>query len=240
MLKWYYFIAILLALQSCGSTSQKFESELLGVNSKIENENSIEKEISPYRDELKDSMNVVLAKTKVDFVKNRPNGNLNNLIADIVYRAGMQRARIHSIAGNNSICLLNFGGLRAPINAGDITIGTCFEVMPFENEIVIATLNKDQVNAMVQNIKEAGGHPIGNCKLTVFDDSYDLMIGNTEYVPEFLYVITSDYLYNGGDNMSFFKGTRVIRTGYKIRDALIDYFYNNPEVENVEEERIKM
>lgn len=236
ILSWFLVFLIF----SCGSSDSTFRSEVKPVNNEIEINSIIEKEIEPYRNELKDSMNVMLSKTRIDFIKSRPNGNLNNLIADIVFKAGMRRSRVHSIAMNNTICLLNYGGLRAPINQGAITIGSCFEVMPFENEIVIAKLNKEQVKEMVSVIRQAGGHPISNAKLFISEDDYDLMVGSSDYLPEFLYVITSDYLYNGGDNMSFFKGTKVIKTGLKIRDALIDFFFRNPVVENIDEERIRL
>ncbi|MFT6027438.1 MAG: hypothetical protein ACI8P5_001701, partial [Bacteroidia bacterium] len=46
-----------------------------------------------------------------------------------------------------------------------------------------------------------------------------------ESVEEYLYVVTSDYLAEGGDNMNFFKDPlERIRTGIKIRDAIIDDF----------------
>ena len=39
------------------------------------------------------------------------------------------------------------------------------------------------------------------------------------------YVATSDYLYKGGDNMSFFSESDSVYTiNYKIRDILIDFF----------------
>ncbi|HJY12653.1 MAG TPA: hypothetical protein VJ304_07680, partial [Flavobacterium sp.] len=39
------------------------------------------------------------------------------------------------------------------------------------------------------------------------------------------YVVTNDYLANGGDNMNFFlKATDKFDLNYKIRNVLIDYF----------------
>jgi 2',3'-cyclic-nucleotide 2'-phosphodiesterase (5'-nucleotidase family) len=39
------------------------------------------------------------------------------------------------------------------------------------------------------------------------------------------YVVTSDYLSNGGDNMTFFKkGTHRYDIDYKLRNIIIDYF----------------
>ena len=46
-------------------------------------------------------------------------------------------------------------------------------------------------------------------------------------------VITSDYLSAGGDKMEFFKNAiKVETTGYKIRDAIIDYLTNEKEKGN--------
>ena len=39
------------------------------------------------------------------------------------------------------------------------------------------------------------------------------------------FVLTSDYLQEGGDKMNFFKNpVSLHKTGYKIRTAIIDYF----------------
>jgi hypothetical protein len=40
-------------------------------------------------------------------------------------------------------------------------------------------------------------------------------------------VLTSDYLANGGDNMSFLQGFNRKNLGIKLRDAFLDYFNQN-------------
>ena len=45
------------------------------------------------------------------------------------------------------------------------------------------------------------------------------------------YVVTSDYLVNGGDNMTFFqKGVEKYNLDYKLRNVLIDYFKTSKEI----------
>ncbi|MCB0478448.1 MAG: 5'-nucleotidase C-terminal domain-containing protein [Crocinitomicaceae bacterium] len=234
MIRVVYYLFGILFLYSCGSNSLQHQTQLMPVNPQIEKDSQIEKEISEYRKELEDSMNTVLAEAKVDFQRGKPNGNLNNLIADIVFKAGMQRARIHSIAHNNTIALLNWGGLRAPINKGKITIGTCFEVMPFENEIVIVEMTQEDLVIIKDFLIEKGGHPVSNMLV----EKNEIQVAGHPLSDQHYFVITSDYLFNGGDQMSFFKGKKVIHTGYKIRDALIDYFYRNPVVEDLPEKRL--
>ncbi len=44
------------------------------------------------------------------------------------------------------------------------------------------------------------------------------------------YIVTSDYLALGGDNMWFFSKGELISTGIKLRDLFIEKFKQNPEV----------
>ena len=45
------------------------------------------------------------------------------------------------------------------------------------------------------------------------------------------YVVTSDYLSNGGDNMLFFKkGVAQYNLDYKLRNIIIDYFKENKTI----------
>ena len=53
-------------------------------------------------------------------------------------------------------------------------------------------------------------------------------------------VITSDYLANGGDNMSFFKDKKQIKVGIKLRDAIIDYCEKTDTIDIKIDDRIKI
>ena len=44
-------------------------------------------------------------------------------------------------------------------------------------------------------------------------------------------MLTSDYLANGGDNMSFLKDKKQIKVGIKLRDAIIDYCSNTDTID---------
>ncbi|HMC02386.1 MAG TPA: hypothetical protein VKN14_15205, partial [Flavobacteriaceae bacterium] len=52
------------------------------------------------------------------------------------------------------------------------------------------------------------------------------------------YVATNDYLYSGGDNMTFFKpNDSLYDLNYKIRNALIDYFKKTDTIKPVIDDR---
>jgi hypothetical protein len=55
------------------------------------------------------------------------------------------------------------------------------------------------------------------------------------------YVVTSDYLANGGDNMNFFKkGVTNYPIEYKLRNILIDYFKEVDTIPLVKDKRISV
>lgn len=156
------------------------------------------------------------------------NTTIGNLMAHIVMEEG--NPIFYERTGKTiDMVLLNHGGIRAPINKGNITTETAFQVMPFENSIVVVALKGQQVNSLVYYLSKAKkAHPIEGMKITI-NKNYNVVeaLVNNQTIDKdkIYYVATNDYLYNGGDNMTFFKTNDTIYTlDYKIRNAMIDYF----------------
>jgi hypothetical protein len=124
--------------------------------------------------------------------------------------------------------LLNYGGIRAPIPKGNITLKNAYKVMPFENELVLVKLSGLKVKELLTYLfKSKNAHPISNISLKLNNTSYqDVIINNRKFNEnKNYYILTSNYLQQGGDKMNFFKSPILLyNTKYKIRTALIDYF----------------
>ena len=115
-------------------------------------------------------------------------------------------------------CLLNYGGIRASLPKGAIKRKDIYQLMPFENELVVVELADTDFYRVLDYLKISGGHPISNIKLAVNKDriTHNLDLNKT------IRILTSDYLANGGDKMSFFKDSvSHTKTGLKIRDILL-------------------
>ena len=120
--------------------------------------------------------------------------------------------------GRPFMCLLNVGGLRNSINEGPVTIGDIFKVMPFDNEVVAVELPISVLADIEFYLLNKDGEPIGNA---LFENG-KLEIPSLENESSF-WVVTSDYLMNGGDNMTFFsKRTKEVYLGKLMRDVMID------------------
>ena len=127
------------------------------------------------------------------------------------------------------ISLLNHGGIRSIIAKGDVTIRTAYEIMPFENSLIITEMKGSAIQEMAEYIiREKRPHPIDGMEI-IIDGKDNIKQIKVQDKPLELdatyYVATSDYLFNGGDSMFFFqKSTAHYDMDYKLRNLFIDYF----------------
>jgi 2',3'-cyclic-nucleotide 2'-phosphodiesterase (5'-nucleotidase family) len=127
------------------------------------------------------------------------------------------------------IALLNYGGMRNVISAGTITARTAFEVMPFENYIVVLELPGTAIREMVNYLIASNRpQPFSGMKI-VLNSKGDIQSLNIQGKPfdenKTYYLATIDYLLQGGGNMEFLKEHKsVTELDYLLRNAMIDYF----------------
>ena len=248
----FRFFVILLTFNliiSCKSASSyqtiKIEGKKIGVtNEKGENE-AIATYVKPYSDNINKDLNNVLAycTETQDKSKGTWQSNIGNLLAEITFELGnpvFQKRENKTI----DVCLLNHGGIRAVIPKGDVTTRTAFEVMPFENSLIIVGLTGKEIKTLAEYIiKEKKPHPLYGMKIYI--DKNTLAINKIEINDKPLdenqlyYVGTSDYLANGGDNMTFFKESKIkFDMEYKLRNMMIDYFKKVDTIPNITTEKI--
>lgn len=182
--------------------------------------------VHPYKQSFVKTMNEVLQVSDTPLTKSRPESLLGNFFADACF----EFAQLHfeTISLRPDLAIFNYGGLRTSLPKGDLTRGKIFELMPFENELVLVKISGKKLNEGFQYILEKGGEPISNAKLifnnqtltqaTIDKNMFDI---SKDYT-----VLTSDYLAFGGDKMMFFKDPiEYLSLNVKIRDALIEYLY---------------
>ena len=219
-MRYLWFALILIA---CGSRETSVEYHAIAMNDSIRSESSAEAMIEPYRDSLELTMNTVLVQNKEELTRGIPESSLGNLIADLL----LERAQVEiSDSLLPDFCLINIGGLRVDLPQGEITVRKVFELMPFENELDIIKLSPDKMQEMLNYLREKGGQPISGMELRITSDEFECSINEeTLNQSRSYYVVTSDYLAEGGDSMDFFKEPEArIKTGIKIRDAIMDHF----------------
>jgi 2',3'-cyclic-nucleotide 2'-phosphodiesterase (5'-nucleotidase family) len=232
-MKHFVLLLTFLFLISCSNQKYfvtKIEGKKIGVTEKQSSVAEIENYIKPYRDHIDKDLSEVLAycPETLDKSKGEWQTNIGCFLADITLEKSnpvFQKRENKSI----DICLLNHGGIRTIIPKGDVTARNAYEVMPFENSAVIVGLKGDQILEIANYIvSEKKPHPLSGMTFTIAKDKSvkDILVqGKALDLNKVYYVVTSDYLSNGGDNMTFFKkGVSRTDIDYKLRNIMIDYF----------------
>ena len=220
---------IFLSCKKQSFTLTTIEGKLIEINDSIPKKNDIESFIEPFRTHLEKDLDSVIAYAKDTYSKS--DGTFNTAIGNFMADAIFKQANpiFNRRTGNNiDMVLLNHGGIRSIISKGDVTVRNMFELMPFENKIVIVSLKGQQMDSMVDYLcNSRRANPVSNLKLTIDNDfkPVEALINGKPIIKNNTYfVATNDYLYNRGDNMRFFRpNDSVFDLNYKIRNALIDY-----------------
>lgn len=179
----------------------------------------------PYKDSLDKLMDVVVGYSDAAMPKERD--KLETLLGNFVADVCLERVNLSKLPVKADLCLLNNGGLRSSLPKGAITRGTIFELMPFDNEIVVVTLSGEKTRDLLRYLAASGGQPAAGLKMGITPDKKPgtILIQGQPFDSTRTYnIVTSDYLANGGDKMEFFREPLQVTTiGVKIRDAILDY-----------------
>ncbi len=239
----YLLLVLLLSVMSCRTSVEVLEKgastdTYYQIDSNLENDQQIAALIAPFVTDLRNRMNMVIAYSENEIDRGRPEGPLNNLSADIVrFRA------IRELGKPVEIGVVNYGGLRAPLPKGNITVGNVYELMPFENFISVLELTGHQVQIMANQIAARGGEPVSGIRFRIENGrAVDILVGHQPLQSDKTYLVaTNSFMADGGDGVSVFTEA-IERTDLPvlIRDAMIEYIRVKRLLDYQLEQRIRV
>ena len=201
------------------------------INSDMGSDVTMDSLIAPYSRALSAEMNVILGKSASDFTVGRPSSILGNWTTDALLQFAKDSMQLKDLP---VIVLLNTGGLRASLSKGDITVGDIYKLMPFDNTLVILKCKRDILDEVQAYLYKTGGEPISGM---VINRGVLSLVPMTE--SEEIYIVTSDFLANGGDKMDFLKqATETRLTGILMRDIFMNAVKKQQILIGSSEERI--
>jgi len=198
------------------------------IDTVIKKDSSFIRVIDPYKEELQDKINEVLCYNPRNLSRNEAalESSLGNFYADACFDTG-DRLFFQETGKHIDFALFNYGGIRTAIPKGEVTVGTVFKLMPFENKLVVVQLSGERVLALFDYLTSSKtAHPVSGLKLILHEDELApiLIQGEAFDKGNTYFILTHDYLQHGGDNMAFFKDPITLYPlQYKVRDALIDH-----------------
>lgn len=227
MIKKYLSLVFLLAFTlSCGKStyqlSQKKATYFAVDNQDKKNKSTaIDQLLAPYSSAMNNDLNVPLAYSENLLEKGLPESALGNWVADVM----LERAKTYTGLPVDG-ALINYGGIRSSIPNGEITVRHIFEMMPFDNEIVVVQLKGSTVQQLADRFANTGGTPIAGFSFTTANGKAKNIkfAGNPLQLDKTYWIALTDYIADGGDNCGFLKNALTSNRPQVIfRDAIINY-----------------
>lgn len=124
------------------------------------------------------------------------------------------------------VAVMNPGGIRLlQLPAGNITKGKIFELMPFDNILILQRMKGTILQQFFDHTASREGWPLANVTMDLKDKkAINVKIGGKALDPSATYTVAnSDFVANGGDNAEMLRSLPQENMGYLMRDALLDY-----------------
>ncbi len=158
---------------------------------------------------------------------------MGNLVAD----ATLARTRDQGI----DVAIVNSGGLRASIDAGEVTMGEVLTVLPFQNTLSTFQVTGDVLLAALENgvsqIEDGAGRFPQVAGMTFAVDASaepgsrvsDVMVDGAPLDPAATYgVVSNNYVRNGGDGYKMFvDAANAYDFGPDLADVVAEYLIEN-------------
>jgi len=213
----------LMSLSSCKTlyTQASNKHQEYKIGDQIVADTSIVALYAPYKKQMEAEMNRVIGHSDTHLTKTRDAESLmGNFFVDALLSIGKK------LDPETALSFATKGGIRSDMRQGDITIGSVFEIMPFENKISILELTGQDLLHLADFIAQTGGQPVGGMRLVIVDKKpMDILVNGKVIDPKAHYkLVTYDYIANGGDNLKAMTAP-IARKDYdaKVREGLIDY-----------------
>ena len=240
-------LLILVLLVSVGGCSKQvytadIDTSYYRISKRNKSDQELDKLIAPYKAQLDAKMNEVIAINPEEMSKARPSSALGNWFSDALLE---EASIIYGV--DIDMSMQNYGGLRVPsLGKGDVTVGEIYELMPFDNKLVMLELDGVTTKKLLDKIAEKGGWPISHTLSLEIngETAVNIKIKGQDFDINRTYTVAlADYIADGGDNCFFLAdGTRTDKD-LLIRDIIIDHLRKKVPGEKVivqdNSERIK-
>ena len=222
--RFLYHLVVLLIIFSCSRKADLYQIKetkgiSLEINKDLGADSSFIRFLQPYSDSLNKTMGRVISFSECRMSKGFPEGLLGNFLTDLIVEYSKKNLNLKIDFG-----LQNNGGFRADLPAGPVTIKNLYEIMPFDNELIILEMNYASMKELIKYVSSGEDISVSGIRFIIHKkNSNEAFINGQPIDTTRTYLMaTSDYLANGGSGMHFLKVCK--RAGepkMKIRDIEI-------------------
>jgi 2',3'-cyclic-nucleotide 2'-phosphodiesterase (5'-nucleotidase family) len=216
------FSIVLLSATSCHRhlTVSKSDYKQYSMDTQLTADSSVVKYYLPYKEKMQAEMSKVIGQTEQELTKPAtPETLMGNFFSDAMLTEGLKKDPTIQFT------LSTKGGLRTTFPKGNITVSNVFELMPFENEMVVLKLTGQNVQQVIDFIVKKDGEPVSGIRMKIKDHkAYDVTIGGQPFDINKTYnLLTYDYLADGGDDLECLRNPIERKEiNQKVREAILE------------------
>lgn len=218
-------LSLITLLYACSTGYYPIKSNrnLYSISAQIPVDSGILNIYKPYKLTMDKEMSTVVAVSTNALTKRSGllETNLGNFFAD----ACLQQAKL-LVPEIDFALPSTVGGMRTDLPAGNITRSNIFELMPFENQLVVIEIKGNDVLEMVKYILNTGAHPVSGIRIRYKDKQpTSITINGVALQLDKTYkLLTSDYIVGGGDGVKGLNNIiSQVPVELKVREALEKY-----------------
>ena len=199
------------------------KSEIILIDSTLDTiqDSTYLQQLAPVKADLEAALNVPIGYATEVMTVHIPECTMLNWASDALWAMAKQR-----YPGTVDMAVVNIGGMRCEWAAGDITRRHIFELMPFDNELVVLTMRGEEILNLCNAFVKLGGQGVAGLRMKAKDGQLiSATINGKKVEPTAYYTVaTSDYLSQGNDGMTPLAHHEDLwRSEEKIRDLYIEY-----------------
>jgi len=225
---------------------QNVSYELVPTVTSVPEDPPIKAIVDGYNNQLKSKLSVVVGKALVALDGERADvrtkeTNLGNYVTDWM-----------CISTGADIAFEDGGSIRVSVPAGDVTVGSIYDVLPFDNFLEVLEIKGSTLKAALENSvsaypAQAGAFaqvsgfsftfdpskPVGSRVVSITRDGKPMDMDATYKL------CVQDYTALGGDGYAMLTGEKIVyKSSEWNRDGLVNYIKANPEINPTVEGRI--
>ena len=189
----------------------------------------LQKYVDRQKARLDQEMNVVIGYSDAALSSFVPASPLSNFLTDLLLAKSPDYVA-DTLFRQCDVSLLNFGGIRSQLPAGDVTVGNVFSISPFENYLTFIEIKGSELRKVFNRFKEKSDNaPFSGAQL-VFSSGrpFKILVQGKPLENDRVYrLVTLNFIADGGDNiLRDIQFEKKLITNVVFRDFLIQEIKN--------------